>query len=242
MLLVLISVVQQRDRTFAERDGLTFKTKEAEEKCDFKFVVTPAGTNDFENMKTVWIIGGPGCGKGTQCEKIIDKYGFFHISSGDLLREEVASGSPRGASLQELMSKGLFVPTDIVLDLIRERMEKAKKENATKTGFLIDGYPRELEQGLLFEKNVCPVDLIIFFDVSNETLKARLLGRAATAAVQRADDNEETIKKRIEIFNVKNNEIVEHYKDKVVRINAEGTVDSVFAEASRALDGLLAKA
>ncbi|XP_076636922.1 adenylate kinase 1 [Colletes latitarsis] len=189
-------------------------------------------------MKTVWIIGGPGCGKGTQCERIIAKYGFCHISSGDLLREEVASGSPRGASLQELMSKGLFVPTDIVLDLIRERMEKAKKEESTKTGFLIDGYPRELEQGILFEKNVCTVDMIIFFDVSNETMTKRLLGRAAVS--QRADDNEETIKKRIEIFNVKNGEIVQHYTDKVVKINAEGTVDAVFAEATKALDTLLA--
>ncbi|CAK9804087.1 Adenylate kinase isoenzyme 1 [Anthophora plagiata] len=189
-------------------------------------------------MKTIWVIGGPGCGKGTQCERIIAKYGFFHISSGDLLREEVASGSPRGASLQELMSKGLFVPTDIVLDLIRERMEKAKKEEATKTGFLIDGYPRELDQGLLFEKNVCPVDLILFFDVSNDTLKKRLLGRAAVS--QRADDNEETIKKRIEIFNVKNGEIVTHYKDKVVKINAEGSVDDIFAEVSKTIDSLLA--
>nr|XP_034185528.1 adenylate kinase isoenzyme 1 isoform X1 [Osmia lignaria] len=193
---------------------------------------------NLEKMKTVWIIGGPGCGKGTQCERIIAKYGFYHISSGDLLREEVASGSPRGASLQELMSKGLFVPTDIVLDLIRERMQKAKCEGATKTGFLIDGYPRELDQGILFEKNVCPVDLIIFFDVANETLMKRLLGRAAVS--KRADDNEETIKKRIEIFNIKNGEIVEHYKDKVVRINAEGSVDAIFLEASKALDGLLA--
>ncbi|KAF3426298.1 hypothetical protein E2986_13348 [Frieseomelitta varia] len=194
-------------------------------------------------MKTVWIVGGPGCGKGTQCERIIAKYGFYHISSGDLLREEVASGSPRGASLQEAMSQGLFVPTDIVLDLIRERMEKAKKEESTKTGFLIDGYPRELGQGLLFEKNasinVCPVDLIIFFDVSNETLEKRLLGRAAAAVTQRADDNLETIKRRIKIFNVKNGEIVNHYKDKVVRINAEGSVDDVFAEVSKALDALL---
>ncbi|CAL7935722.1 unnamed protein product [Xylocopa violacea] len=189
-------------------------------------------------MKTIWVIGGPGCGKGTQCEKIIAKYGFYHISSGDLLRDEVASGSPRGASLQELMSKGLFVPTDIVLDLIRERMEKAKAEKATTTGFLIDGYPRELDQGLLFEKNVCPVDLIIFFDVSNETMTKRLLGRAAVS--QRADDNEETIKKRIEIFNVKNGEIVKHYTDKVVKINAEGTVDDIFGEVSKALDALLA--
>lgn len=62
-------------------------------------------------MKTVWVIGGPGCGKGTQCDKMIEKYGFIHLSSGDLLREEVASGSPRGAELQDLMSKGLFVPT-----------------------------------------------------------------------------------------------------------------------------------
>lgn len=62
-------------------------------------------------MKTIWVIGGPGCGKGTQCDKIIAKYGLLHLSSGDLLREEVASGSSRGESLQELMSKGLFVPT-----------------------------------------------------------------------------------------------------------------------------------
>ncbi|KAI4497608.1 hypothetical protein M0802_007378 [Mischocyttarus mexicanus] len=125
-------------------------------------------------MKTVWVIGGPGCGKGTQCDRIIKKYGFLHLSSGDLLRDEVASGSPRGASLQELMSKGLFVPT------------------------------------------VCPVDLILFFDVSNETMTKRLLGRAAVS--QRADDNAETIKKRIEIFNQKNGEIVQNYESKVVRV------------------------
>ena len=190
-------------------------------------------------MKTIWVIGGPGSGKGTQCERIIEKYGFFHISSGDLLREEVASGSPRGASLQELMSKGLFVPTDIVLDLIRERMNKAKEEGSTKTGFLIDGYPRELDQGILFEKNVCPVDSIIFFEVSNETLKKRLLGRAAVSKITRDDDNEETINKRIEIFNVKNGEIIEHYKDKVAKINAEGSVDDIFAEVTKVLDPLL---
>ncbi|XP_043489925.1 adenylate kinase isoenzyme 1 [Polistes fuscatus] len=189
-------------------------------------------------MKTVWVIGGPGCGKGTQCDRIIKKYGFLHLSSGDLLRDEVASGSPRGASLQELMSKGLFVPTDIVLDLIKEKMEKARIEGTTKTGFLIDGYPRELEQGILFEKNVCPVDLILFFDVSNETMTKRLLGRAAVS--QRADDNAETIKKRIEIFNQKNGEIVKNYEDKVVRINAEGAVDEIFDEACKALDRLLA--
>ncbi|KAL6259785.1 hypothetical protein P5V15_009696 [Pogonomyrmex californicus] len=189
-------------------------------------------------MKTIWVIGGPGCGKGTQCDRMIEKYGFLHLSSGDLLRAEVASGSERGASLQDLMSKGLFVPTDIVLELIKEKMDKARKEGVTKTGFLIDGYPREKDQGILFEEKVCPVDLILFFDVANDTMEKRLLGRAAVS--QRADDNEETIKKRIKIFNEKNSELVEHYKDKVVRINAEGTVDEIFAEVTKALDTLLA--
>ncbi|XP_014470204.1 PREDICTED: adenylate kinase isoenzyme 1 [Dinoponera quadriceps] len=187
-------------------------------------------------MKTIWVIGGPGCGKGTQCDRMIEKYGFVHLSSGDLLRAEVASGSERGASLQDLMSKGLFVPTDVVLELIKEKMVREKDK--TKTGFLIDGYPREKEQGILFEEKVCSVDLILFFDVSNETLKKRLLGRAAVS--QRADDNEETIKKRIEIFNSKNNEIIDHYKDKVVKINAEGTVDEIFAKVEQALNTVLA--
>lgn len=189
-------------------------------------------------MKTIWVVGGPGCGKGTQCERIIKKYGFLHISSGDLLRDEVASGSSRGASLQELMSKGLFVPTDIVLELIKEKMNKAESEGSTKIGFLIDGYPRELEQGILFEEKVCPVDLILFFDVSNETMTARILNRAAVSG--RADDNQEAAKKRIEIFNQKNGQIIEHYKDKVVTINAEGTIEAIFEEACKAIDRLLA--
>lgn len=129
-----------------------------------------------------------------------------------------------------------------MLELIKEQMDKAREEGTTKTGFLIDGYPREKDQGILFEENVrlspffpyclfhfklsiyccaqvCPVDLILFFDVANDTLKKRLLGRAAVS--QRADDNEETINKRIEIFNAKNNEIVDYYKDKVVRVSSD---------------------
>ncbi|KAG6799505.1 adenylate kinase 1 [Apis mellifera caucasica] len=189
-------------------------------------------------MKIVWIIGGPGCGKGTQCKRIIEKYGFYHISSGDLLREEVARGSPQGTFLQETMSKGLFVSTDIVLDLIKERMQKVKQEKMTNTGFLIDGYPRELGQGLLFEKNVCPVDLIIFFDASSEILEKRLLGRAEV--LKRADDNQETIKNRIKLFNMNRHaEIIEHYKDKVVKIDANGNEDEIFDEVVKVINTLL---
>ena len=97
------------------------------------------------------MVGGPGSGKGTQCEKIVDKYGYTHLSSGDLLRAEVKSGSERGKQLNEMMQRGELVPNEIVLDMIRDAMlANADKSN----GFLIDGYPRQVDQGIEFENTV----------------------------------------------------------------------------------------
>ena len=97
------------------------------------------------------MVGGPGSGKGTQCEKIVDKYGYTHLSSGDLLRAEVKSGSERGKQLNEMMQRGELVPNEIVLDMIRDAMlANADKSN----GFLIDGYPRQVDQGVEFENTV----------------------------------------------------------------------------------------
>lgn len=87
-------------------------------------------------LPIIWVLGGPGCGKGTQCDKIVAKYKFTHLSTGDLLRAEVASGSPKGQELQEMMSKGVLVGNDVVLSLLAAAMSKV--ENST--GFLIDGY------------------------------------------------------------------------------------------------------
>lgn len=86
-------------------------------------------------VPVIWVLGGPGCGKGTQCERIVAKYKFSHLSTGDLLRAEVASGSPKGKELQDTMSKGGLVSNDVVLELLAAAM--AKVENST--GFLIDG-------------------------------------------------------------------------------------------------------
>uniref|UniRef100_A0A0R3SMQ4 Adenylate kinase n=1 Tax=Hymenolepis diminuta TaxID=6216 RepID=A0A0R3SMQ4_HYMDI len=97
------------------------------------------------------LIGGPGSGKGAQCEKIVEKYKFNHLSSGDLLRAEVQSGSPRGKELQIIMEKGELVSLEIVLALIKEAMLKLVDKSPY---FLIDGYPRELEQGTKFERDV----------------------------------------------------------------------------------------
>lgn len=98
----------------------------------------------------IFIVGGPGSGKGTQCEMIAEKYGYTHLSSGDLLRDEVKSGSARGKELNEMMQKGVLVSNQVVLDMIKEAMLK----NASSKGFLIDGYPREVGQGMEFEKQV----------------------------------------------------------------------------------------
>ncbi len=99
----------------------------------------------------IFVVGGPGSGKGTQCERIVAKYGYTHLSSGDLLRAEVASGSERGKQLNELMQKGLLVSNQFVLDMIKDAM---LKNVSTSKGFLIDGYPRQVDQGIEFEKQV----------------------------------------------------------------------------------------
>lgn len=105
----------------------------------------------MRNSTVVFIVGGPGSGKGTQCEKIAKKYGYTHLSSGDLLREEVKSGSHRGKELNEMMQKGILVSNQLVLDMIKDAMTSRLKQS---TGFLIDGYPRQVDQGVEFENQV----------------------------------------------------------------------------------------
>merc|ERR1712020_473057 len=110
-------------------------------------------------------------GKGTQCDKIVAKYGFTHLSSGDLLRDEVNSGSARGKELLAIMEKGDLVPLQVVLDLLAEAM--IKKLPSSK-GFLIDGYPRELAQGVEFEKDIGPCSQILYFEVNKCLLEINI--------------------------------------------------------------------
>ncbi|XP_030749659.1 adenylate kinase isoenzyme 1 isoform X2 [Sitophilus oryzae] len=197
------------------------------------------GENDASSpeikVPIIWVLGGPGSGKGTQCDRIVAKYGFTHLSSGDLLRNEVSSGSARGKELTAIMERGELVPIEVVLDLLKEAIYNALP---TSKGYLIDGYPREKEQGILFEQHVAPVNLVIFFDASEDTLVERLLGRAKTSG--RVDDNEETIKKRLHTFNTHNDHVIQQYPEKLRRIHAERSPDEIFAETSAYIDELLA--
>jgi adenylate kinase len=193
---------------------------------------------DITPLKTsvhpiIFVIGGPGSGKGTQCEKIVAKYGYTHLSTGDLLRDEVKSGSARGQQLNAAMERGELVPLDVVLDLLKEAMVKKLGESK---GFLIDGYPREVQQGEEFEKQIKAANIILYFDVSDATMKGRLLNRGLTSG--RVDDNEASVIKRLETFHQHSKPVVDHYKEKTKIIPAERTPDEIFVDVAGFLDAL----
>lgn len=189
----------------------------------------------------IFIVGGPGSGKGTQCEKIAKTYNLAHLSSGDLLRAEVASGSDIGQKLKEAMDAGKLVELDTVLQLIKNAMEKAVASGKT-SGFLIDGYPRDIEQGKEFEQKIGECSKVLFFDATESTLISRLLKRGETSG--RSDDNQETIKKRLHTFIEATKPVVLYYEHagKLVKIDADREIDKIFVDVRKVLDPMFVKA
>ena len=144
---------EARQKARKEREEMEERDRLEKEEREMKdlFASRNIDVSPLKDSKVIFVIGGPGSGKGTQCAKMVDRYGYCHISSGDLLRKEVNSGSRRGRKLNEIMKKGGLVPDNVVLDMIKEAM-LANVDNAK--GFLIDGYPRKVDQGIEFEKEV----------------------------------------------------------------------------------------
>jgi adenylate kinase len=159
--------------------------------------------------KIVFVLGGPGSGKGTQCAKLVEDFGFTHLSAGDLLRDEVASASEVGVMCANLMKEGKLVPMEVTIGLLKAAMEKATVKN-----FLIDGFPRALDQGLAFSEAIQEPDFVLFFDCTLETMTERLLERGKTSG--RADDNMDTIRKRFETFTSKSIPVLDYYKEQSV--------------------------
>ncbi|CAF3879078.1 unnamed protein product [Rotaria sordida] len=174
-------------------------------------------------------------GKGTQCERIVQRYGYTHLNTGDLLRSAVQSKTERGEQLNALMTEGKLVPMEVVLDLLKENMIK----NADKSkGFLIDGYPREIAQAKKFEELIAPCDLVLYINANDATMTKRLLHRAQTS--RRVDDNEETIKKRLKTFHKETIPVLDLYekKNKLEEIDSELEPDAVFSQVRDILDKL----
>ena len=182
------------------------------------------------------LLGAPGSGKGTQTDSIIERYGVATVATGDLLRAEVAAGTELGRRAKPYMDAGDLVPFDIVLGMIENGLQSLAKTNPK--GFMMDGFPRDLAQAealdTLLAKLGQPLDKVLFIDVDYEEIVRRLLGRG------RADDNEETIRNRLRVFEEKTAPLIDYYTRKglLSKIKGTGTVDDIGARIRAVLDGI----
>ncbi|KAJ1963115.1 bifunctional uridylate/adenylate kinase [Dimargaris xerosporica] len=182
-----------------------------------------------DNTTVVFVLGGPGSGKGTQCKRLAEEFGFVHLSAGDLLREEQQRPDSAYAELIEwCIREGKIVPMVVTITLLREAMKQSGSNL-----FLIDGFPRSMTQGSEFEQYVCPPRLVYYLECDEETMTARLLDRGRTSG--RIDDNMQSIKKRFQTYVVSTYPVLSYYQNMHKRITVDSTrpVDEVYADLQR---------
>lgn len=187
-----------------------------------------------DDVFVVFVLGGPGSGKGTQCANIVRDYDFVHLSAGDLLRaEQKREGSTYGKLIADYIKAGQIVPQEITVALLRNAMQ----ENVDKGihHFLIDGFPRKMDQALTFENTIVPSKFTLFFDCPESTMLERLLDRGKTSG--RADDNLESIKKRFKVFETESMPVVHYFDlvDKTAKLSCLDTPDNVYKHVQAVL-------
>lgn len=208
------------------------------------------------------LLGAPGAGKGTQAKKLIEKYGIPQISTGDLLRAAVAAGTPLGKEAKSYMDKGELVPDSVVLGMVGERL----RQDDAKKGYILDGFPRNTIQAEALDRMLdslkMPLDAALSVDVPFDDLMKRLTGRRTCRLCgqmynvyfnspkengkcdkcggelfQRDDDREETIKKRLEVYNSQTAPLIEYYGRKSIlkTVSGTGSIDDIFNKVCKAL-------
>lgn len=188
-------------------------------------------------MFNIILFGPPGSGKGTQSEKLIEKYGLKHLSTGDILRSEIANKTPLGMEAKKIMDKGQLVPDEVVIGMISSALDKHKGVN----GFLFDGFPRTTAQAEALDKllslNRTSIGVVLALQVPEDELIARLVNRAKTSG--RSDDADETIqRKRLEVYHRDTVPVATHYRkqDKVVELKGVGAIEEIFAKLSSEIE------
>ena len=180
-----------------------------------------------QKQMRIVMLGGPGSGKSTYTEYLIRHFQINHIYPGGMLRKEVENNTEIGQRVKDIISKGQFVPNQIVLDLIKDKVNKSPN------GYVLDGWPRYMQQVEDMEKNEIGYDYAVFLDVSREEVLRRLLARG------RADDTEEIINNRIELYKRETGPVVEYFrkKDNFISVTAEGgTPEETAKEIIRRID------
>lgn len=191
-------------------------------------------------MFNLILFGPPGSGKGTQSEKLIEKYGFKHLSTGDLLRSEISRQTPLGMEAKGFMDNGQLVPDEVVIGMISSSID----QNTSVNGFLFDGFPRTAAQAaaldqLLAQKN-SSIAVMLALDVSEEELVKRLMKRGETSG--RSDDNNENvIRARIVEYHNKTTAVADYYQqfNKVTFLKGEGSIDEIFNSLCAEIDNRL---
>lgn len=191
-------------------------------------------------MFNLVIFGPPGSGKGTQSEKIIEKYQLKHLSTGDLLRAEKQSGSPLGKKIDALISGGNLVPDTMVQEMVEAFVIKNKHEN----GIIFDGFPRTVAQAEWLQNMLSSINekinALVFLDVNDEELVKRILERGKASG--RSDDQDASIiQNRIEVYNSQTLPVIDFYRQQGVseKIDGIGSIDSIFSKISQAIDSKL---
>ena len=190
-------------------------------------------------MKNVVIFGAPGSGKGTQSDKMIAKYGFEHISTGDVLRNEIKNGTPLGTTAKDFIDKGQLIPDELMIDILASVYDSFGKDHK---GVIFDGFPRTIPQAealkKMLEERGHKVAAMIELDVPEEELMKRLLLRGQQSG--RSDDNEETITKRLNVYHSQTAPLIEWYKKEGVHnhIDGLGELERIFADVCSVLERL----
>ena len=191
---------------------------------------------DPNQVTVVFLLGGPGSGKGTQAAHLVQDYGFTHLSAGDLLREEQnREGSEFGQMIKDYIKEGEIVPMEVTVKLLENAMTRKLDAKNHSGRFLVDGFPRKMDQAVYFEESVCPSQCTLFLDCPEDEMRKRLLNRGKTSG--RSDDNEESIVKRFHTFVETSMPVVDHFSEqgKVVKVSAVGDEGEVY---TRVVEGL----
>ncbi|MBF1428080.1 adenylate kinase [Hoylesella nanceiensis] len=190
-------------------------------------------------MNNIVIFGAPGSGKGTQSDKLIAKYGFEHISTGDVLRSEIKNGTELGKTAKEYIDKGQLIPDELMVDILASVYDSFGKEHK---GVIFDGFPRTIPQAEALKAMLAErghrIAAMIELDVPEEELMKRLILRGKESG--RSDDNEETIKKRLGVYHNQTAPLIDWYKKEGVHnhINGLGELDVIFGDITTVIDQL----
>ncbi len=188
-------------------------------------------------MLNLVLFGAPGSGKGTQSEKIIDRYGLHHISTGELLRKQIKEGTELGKIADSYISKGHLIPDDLMLDILRQELKSLPKDCK---GVIFDGFPRTIPQAIELEKVLeehgTKLTGVVGLEVPEEELVARMIKRGKETG--RADDNIETILNRLKVYHDQTEPLKEHYMGKgaYMQIDGLGNIESIFDSVVKAIE------